>query len=172
MNGDRIARVRHVRELQERVLRAEWAVAERAAADAEERVRRLAELRAESGAKLAERYATGKLDPKELLNDAAALDRLDAAIVASIARSSEARKSAEARRAPWQARRTDAEALRRLETRQAALERAEAAKHEQAELDELSGARHGRVAAELAAEDHNTDPAVTRVSTERLRSDG
>ena len=141
MSAHRLARVRRVRELQERVLRAEWANAERA-------VQRLVDVRRDASARFAQKTAVGQLDPREILSDEAALDRLEAAIIASRAHVRAARRHAETQRVPWQARRTDAEALQRLESKQRARESAERARVEQAQMDDQTSARRARMRVE------------------------
>lgn len=141
MNERRLGRVRRVRELQERVLRAEWALAQRAVTEAEEAIDGILELRTAARAELEQRVSVGTLDPREVLNEEDTLDRLDGALAAAETRRRAAQRVADARRAPWQERRTDAEALRRLEGKQRAERRAAAAKAEQAQMDDLTSAR-------------------------------
>lgn len=162
MTSERISRVRRVRELQERIQRAEWAAAERSAQEAEDVVLRLTELRADSGAALAKRMSEGRLDPRQLSLDEETLDRLDSAVLAARALARNARHAAERERMPWQQRRTEAEALRRLELRYAALARAEAEKAEREQLDEASGARHARERVDATGEAHGHDAPRTR----------
>lgn len=171
MNNDRLARVRRVREIQERALRAEWASAERAANDAEDLVSRLAALRSGSGAELARRVVVGSIDVQQVILDVQSLDRLDNAVVAARARAGEARRSAEQRRVPWQQRRMEAEGLRRIEARQRTLERAEELERAQATQDEQTGMRHARGTRELALEDRSERSDSGEVHAERTRND-
>lgn len=171
MNADRLARVRRVRELQERALRAEWVSAERAANEAEDVVARLAELRSGSGLELARRIVVGSLDVQQMVLDGESLDRLDAAIVAARARGRDARRHADQRRAPWQQRRTEAEGLRRIEARQLVLGRAGELAREQAIQDEQAGARHTRGPRERALEEELERGNPNDGNAQRVRND-
>jgi flagellar export protein FliJ len=171
VNEERLARVRRVRELQERALRAEWATAERAANDAEDIVTLLAELRSGSGVELAQRVVVGSVDVLQMVRDGESLDRLDAAVVAARTRAQGARRTAEQRRAPWQQRRMEAEGLRRIEERQRALRRAEVLEREQTTQDEQSGMRHTRRSAERAPEDERDQSEQRGDGAQRVSND-
>lgn len=171
MNQERLARVRRVREIQERALRPEWASAERAANDADDVVSRLAELRSGSEVELAQRVVVGSVDVQQMVLDGESLDRLDAAVVAARVRAREARRVAEQRRVPWQQRRMEAEGLRRIEQRQAALQRAEGLEREQSTQDEQSGMRHARGPSERALADELSSDEPRDSSVERSRND-
>jgi flagellar export protein FliJ len=155
VNGRRLARVQRVRELQERVLRAEWAAAERAAAEAQDTVHRLGALRGAAEADLARTMGAARLDARNVMLDQDSVARIDRAVVAAAASAQEARRHAERMRAPWQERRSDAEALARLGARLATVERQAEAKAEQGRLDEHSGARHAARRAELVELDEH-----------------
>lgn len=171
MKQDRLARVRRVREIQERALRAEWASAERAANDAEDIVTRLAELRSGSVIELALRVVVGSVDAQQMVLDVKSLDRLDAASAAARARARDARRTAEQRRAPWQQRRMEAEGLRRIEARQLGLQRAEDLERAQATQDEQTGMRHARGTRELALDDERERGGSGEGRAERVRND-
>lgn len=144
MNSDRLHRVRSVRELQERVLRAEWAAAERAATNAQAIVEQLVTAEVDARAALGATLENRHLDPQQVLLDQSTVDGIGRALAEARAYARDAQKIADQKRIPWTDRRSDAEALRRLEERHLTLARMEANKREQAQQDESAGARHQR----------------------------
>jgi flagellar export protein FliJ len=103
--------------------------------------------------------------------DGQSLDRLDVAVGGASTRALDARRHADRHRAPWQARRIEAEAIRRLEQRHRAQERAEEHAREQATQDEQSGARHARAQRERAYEYNCKRSDAGHGDAERARND-
>jgi len=163
MKGDRLQRVRSVRELQERVLRVEWAAAQKAAAAAADTVGDLVAAEAEARAALAQNLARGPLDTRQVLLDQDAVDGIGAALARARAYARDAQRIADQKREPWAARRAEAEALRRLEERHLTLARMDANKRQQALQDEGAGVRHQRRdRAELGADVTTTTDCALR----------
>jgi len=148
MKPDRLTRIRGVRELQERVLRAEWAAAERIASAAHATVEGLVTAEADAREALAHCLEERTLDAKQVLLDQLALDGIGRALAQARTYARDAQQIADQKRAPWTERRADAEAMRRLEERHSTLARMAANKREQAVQDEGAGVRHQRWIAE------------------------
>jgi len=144
LNPERLARVRRVREIQERVLRAEWALAARAAADAAAEADRLQAVRVAAQSEYASSVLVGVLDARRMLQDDAAISRIDRQVDLARRRAAQAEEAAEERRRPWQAGRADAEAMRRLERRARDQARAVTESRARSAQDEAAGMRHSR----------------------------
>ncbi len=181
MNPDRLHRVRTVRELQERFLRAEWAAAERAAANAQTIVEQLVTAEVDARAALGATLEHRNLDPKQVLLDQSTVDGIGRALLEARAYARDAQKIADQKRLPWTDRRADAEALRRLEERHSTLARMEANKREQAQQDEIAGVRHQRrvdeqreldKAGDIPRSDLDYSHAPEKELRERLQSEG
>lgn len=142
MKGFRLERLRRVRAMQERVARAAWAEAEVAALEREDRAQREADRHLQAREHLIEGLTTGAVDPRSVLADDEAIERLEAGALAARDRARQARDIAEQAREPWRERRVEAEALNRLRERWNRSAREAERTTEQRELDERASARH------------------------------
>lgn len=153
MNDRRLARVRRVRELQERALRVEWARAQGAASDADAYVLDVVRQRLEAETQMGARRGHGALDPRQVVSDEAALDRMGGVLAAARTSARAAHAVAESKREPWRARRAEAEGLVRLEERQRRRDAHARAVLEQAGMDEIASARHTRASLDERSDD-------------------
>lgn len=141
----RLARLVRVRASEERLARAEWAAAERRAAEAEERRRSLQGEIAAARTELADELARGQpLSPPRLGISHRALDGLVGALRSRTERALTLRAQADAEARFWRERRARHRALEELEQRARSLhDRAQAAR-EAAALEAQATARRGR----------------------------
>jgi len=139
----RLARVRRVRELEERVARGVWSVAERAARTAEDELeeRRRAVQAAREELLASARDEGGALRPGAVVQGHRAIEVLLGGVHRHRELARTARDQAERLAEAWRRRRVDRRALEQLEERARARHRAEVERLENAALDERAGAR-------------------------------
>jgi flagellar export protein FliJ len=137
----RLERLKRVREVEEQAARERFLAADRRARDAEDAADaarcELVAAEARHCAALAER----KSDPARILLELAAIDGLRADAGRTLERARTARAEAERERQAWSERRRDVRGLERLAGRDLERWRAETARREAQELDEVASVR-------------------------------
>ncbi len=141
---DRLARVRRVREIEERIARAAWGEAEARATEAEATRKRMRDELDHSRAALSRAMAGGSIDPTVALLEREALDTqlyaLSVADASWMTHVAQAQSLAEA----WKKREADRRALEELTKRALDRHRTELRKEENAEMDEIAAQRDAR----------------------------
>ena len=155
-----LGRLRRVRAIEERVARSIWARAERTAAEAERKRKRLREeldgARAEL-ARLVDGGAGRGLRPDEVIVHHRAVDSLVGALRTCRERALTLRSQADSLATAWRERERDLRTLVELESRQRERHGRELERADGREMDEIASQRSARKRADMARIDHEID---------------
>ena len=161
----RLARVKRVREIEERVARAAWSSAERTATEAEARCDAARERIAD-----ARRAPAGEIDPTRILLGHRATDGLLQGLLRSKEAALTLRGQAARLGQAWQGREVDRRALEELETRARERHRVAREREEAKEMDETGIARSRRGRPDAPGQDRETGSSHTPRPTDEGRA--